>query len=329
MKLALFAAPFVLAMAHGVTAQAIRYVDDDAAPGGDGLSWATAWNDLAGAMTTLRAVELHIAAGTYTPGTSNTDTFSLRSGLHLIGGFGGETILSGEISSDPLGDCLTVVTASGGILENVTIADGQGFYTDGAGMMITGGAPDIRGCHFTNNMTNFRGTIAVRGGALPTFDGCTFQGNHAHWTGSGIDIEGAGAVITDCTFEPQASEYGPGVYVGNGWASIARCTFIGQLITDAGTVFAFNSRIGVSDCSFIECRASTFGGAAIAAYGASVMRVNDSTFIGNVCDSIATGHGSVVMARDQSRVTIMGSELKDNSEPEFEAQDQAIVTVIP
>ena len=52
--------------AQGAT---VLYVDDDALPGGDGLSWATAFNDLTDALFAAdpSVCEIWVAAGVYTP----------------------------------------------------------------------------------------------------------------------------------------------------------------------------------------------------------------------------------------------------------------------
>jgi len=100
----------------------IIYVDDDAAPTGNGLSWGTAYRYLQDALNTSPAYgnEIWVAAGTYkpdqgggqTPGDREA-TFQLISGVALYGGFpsgGGtweqrdpnhhQTILSGDLAGN-------------------------------------------------------------------------------------------------------------------------------------------------------------------------------------------------------------------------------------
>ena len=119
--------------------QTIRYVDDSADPGGGGLTWATAYDDLQDALDDALANpsvdELHVAGGTYRPsaqsepGTPRTETFQLIDGLAIMGGHAGldnpntpdirdldryGSTLSGDIgtSGDPSDNCYSVVTGS-------------------------------------------------------------------------------------------------------------------------------------------------------------------------------------------------------------------------
>ena len=68
-----FVAAMVMLLAGTATASAVvRYVDDDATAGGDGLSWATAHKYLQDALTATSAYdEIRVAAGTYQ--TDRTD----------------------------------------------------------------------------------------------------------------------------------------------------------------------------------------------------------------------------------------------------------------
>src|SRR5690606_3396880 len=81
----------------------------------NGSSWSDAYVDLQTALAATGSGEIWVAAGTYRPGAAGerTATFSLKSGVALIGGFAGfetsvsqrdvaanETILSGDIDQD-------------------------------------------------------------------------------------------------------------------------------------------------------------------------------------------------------------------------------------
>jgi len=92
----------VLAISSVAQAGAIRFVDDDASPGGDGQSWNTAYRFLQDALfdaagdATIN--ELRIGQGIYkpdqdeagnvTPGARSA-TFQLLNGVSLLGGFAG------------------------------------------------------------------------------------------------------------------------------------------------------------------------------------------------------------------------------------------------
>jgi hypothetical protein len=100
------------------------YVDDDASPGGDGLTWATAFNELQSALDVAASGNrIWVAAGTYRPsklidpGDPRTATFELVDEVEMYGGFVGnedpamfdlgnrdfdtnKTILSGDLNGD-------------------------------------------------------------------------------------------------------------------------------------------------------------------------------------------------------------------------------------
>ena len=90
------------------------YVDADATGNNDGTSWINAYNTLATALAAnVTAADFWIAEGTYTPGSSRTDSFTIRDNQSLYGGFDGtetmlsesnpitkETVLSGDINGN-------------------------------------------------------------------------------------------------------------------------------------------------------------------------------------------------------------------------------------
>ncbi len=76
--------------AAGARGQTTWYVDDDASPGGDGTTWATAYDSLSTALTAAQSGDqIWVAAGTY------VGNFTLALEVKLYGGFvGTETELS-------------------------------------------------------------------------------------------------------------------------------------------------------------------------------------------------------------------------------------------
>lgn len=112
----------VLWTVGNVSGQTIVYVDDDAAPGGDGTSWASAFDDLVDALAAADAapapVEVWIAQGTYVPtsvGAANPrdNVFTFTTPLVIRGEFDGTeatpddrvigsnpVVLSGDVNGD-------------------------------------------------------------------------------------------------------------------------------------------------------------------------------------------------------------------------------------
>ena len=104
---ALYGLLLVVWLGESVQARNIRYVDDDAMSGGNGLLWFTAYNDLQDALTEALSdptiTEIRVAGGTYVPsvqaelGTPRTEAYQLIKGVTLAGGYRG----------CPGGDCLS------------------------------------------------------------------------------------------------------------------------------------------------------------------------------------------------------------------------------
>ena len=123
---------------------AIYRVKFDASGSNDGNSWENAFTDLQSAINTATSGdEIWVAAATYKPGTERTDSFQLKDGVSVYGGFAGNenslnardiknnvTILSGSIGDEnnKQDNSYTVVkfTNENGtvILDGFTIQDG-------------------------------------------------------------------------------------------------------------------------------------------------------------------------------------------------------------
>lgn len=224
------------------------FVDDDAAVGGDGGSWATAFRHLQDALASARSdtavVEIWIAGGTYRPDRNATQpdgnrdkkaTFDLVKGVALYGGFAGvenpeafelstrnlkehQTILSGDLVGDdePTGlyrgeNSYCVVTADA--VGPATILDGLTIYgADG-------------GCGMAAGMLNRDGS--------PTLRHCSFVGHRAvvgfmycyAEPGGGFINHWGHPVLIDCTFHQNRTDNGAAVFNLGGTIQLSGCRF--------------------------------------------------------------------------------------------------------
>jgi hypothetical protein len=96
----------LLSLAGAGSAQAACFVKADATGLNNGSTWADAYNDLQSALSSPPCDEVWVAAGTYTPGASRSDSFVIRPGTAVYGGF------SGAESSRSTADRTAHVTAN-------------------------------------------------------------------------------------------------------------------------------------------------------------------------------------------------------------------------
>ncbi len=128
----------------------VLYVDKSVAPGGNGLSWSTAYNNLQHALEYARSApcgqvnSIYVAQNTYTPGENTYDSFVLPDEISVYGGFpkGGsdfglrnprryQAVLSGKIN-DTQRNTTVLRMGNNTLLDGFTITesalDGQGIY---------------------------------------------------------------------------------------------------------------------------------------------------------------------------------------------------------
>src|SRR5512143_271452 len=79
-----------LGTARPAAAATIIYVNAAAAGANNGTSWANAYKNLKTAIASASAgKEIWVAKGTYKPGSHRTDSFALKNGVAIYGGFVG------------------------------------------------------------------------------------------------------------------------------------------------------------------------------------------------------------------------------------------------
>ncbi|MCC7012488.1 MAG: right-handed parallel beta-helix repeat-containing protein [Planctomycetes bacterium] len=289
------------------SAPARVHVDPNAAPGGDGASWATAVSDLRWALELAKlpeVQELWIAQGTYRPdsgfgafASDRNATFAVPSGTRVFGGFAGNesqldqrapgahpTILSGDIGAPGVStdNSHRVVTLSSTALS--TTLDG---------LSIRDGRAD----NLATNKTSGAGIFASAASA--TLRGCTFNSNFAVATGAAIQATSTAAqmlVVDDCQFSGNTT--GTGNYSGGGAIATLQ-----------------NVSLQISDSTFGDNAAGVTGGA-LRLYGGAVS-ISDSLFEGN-STTVAGAAGGAIFQADWSGAPLASlvlerSRFTDNS----------------
>ncbi|MEO1535009.1 MAG: choice-of-anchor Q domain-containing protein [Planctomycetota bacterium] len=195
------------------SAQSIWHVDDDAAPGGDGVAWASAFDDLHSALElAMPGDEIWVAEGLYVPSERDPLVsefqlmFTMPDGVALLGGFEGT-----ETSADQRDPAAFATVISGDI-------DGDDLDTPLTGRRTS-----------SNEMTQLYASLVENTGTLLFVDrtgpgtrvyGVTFRGafsfgnssSRSPATRNGIFVLGGEITFTDCLFERNMGDLGGAVY---------------------------------------------------------------------------------------------------------------------
>jgi len=314
----------------GVTQAArVFHVDGSAAAGGDGTSWAGAFNDLQAALVAARpGDQVWVARGTYTPtsGADRSASFALPDGAAIYGGFAGTettlgqrdwvanvTTLSGEIGvRDNLADnSYHVVTARG--LTAATTLDGftiTGGNADGptAGSKRGAGLWVVQcGEALTVARVTFVANRAYNGGAMymdnskGALRDVWFVGNTAALVAGGLFCDTSAPTLTHVNFVGNAARYGAGLYTNaDSTPHVSNAVFRqNRADRDGGGLLAVLSGPALSDVVF-DRNAAAFGGGI--ALDLAELQLSTAIFVGN---SASRGGGiqSYLSTRSFSAVT--------------------------
>ena len=259
-----------LLLAAAVTSHAVGgnvvFVDDDAPPGGDGLTWDTAYRFLQDALTDAvggAISEIRIAQSTSKPdrdeanpdGTGDREaTFQLINSLALMGGYAGigakdpnardielyETILSGDLLGNDGPDFVN----NGENSYHVLTGTNANINSVLDGFTITGGNADS-GCCIDDRGA---GILSVFGST--TIANCTFVANQA-LKGGAIYWEGQAPDVQDCIFVNNAAAEGGAIFNRDGSPSLVECVFEDNFATVGGGAIANKGGFPhLSNCSF-------------------------------------------------------------------------------
>lgn len=271
-----------------IGAPAVLRVNAAAAPGGNGTTWASAFNDLHDALCQAArsrgdVQEIWVAQGTYTPdlGTALRQlSFRLQNGVALYGGFAGNetlrsqrdpvahpTILTGDIglSGDSSDNTMHVVVAEDvdatAVLDGFIVRHGNAdvesvfFFIRGGGLRVLAAGPTIENCHFENNLAGQSGGAIYCEAADPVISFCRFTGNIAdpdYFPGGGAlaCFDGSAPQISDCTFSLNLAGYvGGAVTTYDSSPVFRRCGFVSNQSAYGG---AIENGPG-SDAAYFNC----------------------------------------------------------------------------
>jgi Concanavalin A-like lectin/glucanases superfamily/Right handed beta helix region len=338
------------------------YVDDSAAGANSGTNWTDAYTDLQLALSVaVPDDQIHVAQGTYKPGTERTDSFQMKNQVAIYGGFpsgGGDfadrdielyqTILSGDIgttadNSDnsyhvfyhPEGTGLDATA----VLDGVTITAGNANrdqnpslpphnHSDGGGMYNEFSNPTLTNCTFTDNTATYYGAGMFNDDSGPIVTNCTFVGNTAD-SGGGMQNWDSTPTLTDCTFIANTATYAAGGMCNwGGSPMITNCTFTNNTADYlGGGMYNGGSSPTITNCAFtgntamLTAGLGCFGGGMYNDYSGPI--VTNSTFVDNTADS-----GGGIYNYNSSSPTVTNCILWENSDLQIHNSGAASLPVI-
>jgi parallel beta-helix repeat protein len=260
------------------------YVTETGAGSKDGKSWDNASSNLKDVMNNKaqEGHEIWVAMGTYSPGESEADTFTLKKGVKVYGGFaGGETSLSARNWVDNVtilsGNDVNLHVVTGGSdatpddtrLDGFTVTGGNANNAEhiesglqGGGMYNNNSSPTVANCTFSGNTAIYNGGGMDNNNSYPTVVNCTFSGNNAS-NGGGMQNYYSSPTVVNCTFSGNTAllGVGGGMFNDNSSPTVVNCTFSGNTADlNGGGMQNYYSSPTVVNCTFSGNTANTGGG---------------------------------------------------------------------
>ncbi|HIG12136.1 MAG: hypothetical protein ABGY71_15475 [bacterium] len=314
-----------LLLSAPLCAQQVWYVNSGAPAGGNGLAWATAFDDLQAALQAPNVDDqIWVAAGKYfpsheeTPGSPRTATFNLPMGIKIYGGFDGsetslsqraelfhQTILSGDlgVTGDTSDNAYRVVLINRNPQNLSTLLDG--FTVEHGNANGPTGLPERgAGIYVTLDLTS------PSWGVNFDLKNCTLRKNLAIY-GAAMTVDNIAIVrLTDCHFTGNSSvERGGALQVHSASARVYNCEFDRNWALKGGAIFlnsiAFdvsgvNPRVRFVNCLFHD-NAADRGGAAFINGGQIVRGIG--TFLNcTVANNTAISVGGGFFARTETQI---------------------------
>lgn len=344
-------------------AASVVFVDGAAAAGGDGSSWAAAFDTLQEALAVATSgQEIWIAAGTYRPGPATTDWFGVAS-QHVYGGFAATealrsqrvalahaTVLSGDVAGDGVGltnladnNQHVVMTTGNCTLDGLRITQGNS-PSSGGGIHASAGALILRDVELYENRAAGDGGGLFASDVVLSIVDCTIRDNVAAASGGGVAIEhgstaSLGSLSRVAIARNTAAFHGGGVY-DTELVSYVNCVFAGNAATlDGGGLYRTAYAVGVTFATFVGNSADRGGGfygkgtltnalfwnnSAVTA-GADVATYGDTTLSHCVVATAVAGVGTLTQqAVSTGDPLLVGAGDADGADDRFRTADDGL-----
>ncbi len=352
--LGLLSAPFWFAYRSAHADPAVLYAAPFARGSGDCSSWANACTLQTALSNAISGDEIWVRQGVYYPGAARSDSFTLKSGVAIYGGFAGtetqrdqrdwqtnRTILSGDIDQNDLNadgnfiaetwndiqgaNSFHVIIGSGvdnfSVLDGFVITAGQANGADadsrGGGMYNHSGSPVLANLVFSGNFANSQGGGMYNYSGSPALTDLVFSGNSSASEGGGIyNNFNSGPALTRVTFQNNRAASGGGmVNVANSNPTLVNVVFSSNSADYGGGMYNDRSRPTLTEVVFDGNTASYRGGGLHNIDSASTL--TQVTFTGNISGLIGGGMYLSKSVTFSGVVTLTDCEFIGNQATQF------------
>ena len=305
----------------------VRYAAPTARGTGDCSSWANACTLQQALAQAQSGDEIWVQEGTYTPGGSRSDTFRLKSGVAVYGGFAGTetrrdqrdwqahpTILSGDIGT--VGDNSdnvyhVVIGANNAILDGFTVTGGNANSSRipdsyGGGMYNENSSPTLTNVIFRQNSADFGGGMYNTADSNPSLTNVTFDSNLADLGGGMYNTNRSSPTLSNVTFSHNtATRHGGGMHnAGVGVSpSLSNVTFRNNSAGSAGGGMGnFSASPTLRNVTFSH-NSAFYGGGMCNLYSSTTPVLINVTFSQN--SASRSGLGGGIYNGDDPRPTLI------------------------
>ena len=228
------------------------FVDIDASPGGDGNSWAGAYQTIQAGIDDADVAneEVWVAEGTY------WESIAMRDGVAVYGRFAGTET---QLSQRNLAANVTTIDAStadaGGPADHVVIMnDITSSRLDG--FRIVGGVAD--GGHGDSDGA---GIYCLSVDGTNTITNCAIRGNSAQDEGGGVCCENSAPVISNSVISGNSAAYGGGVCAKENSPSVSDSVISANGAVDGAGIYLDQASPSITNCVISDNEAGCSGGA--------------------------------------------------------------------
>jgi len=289
----------------------VVYVRSDATPGGDGMTWESAFSTIGAAVgVASTSDEVWVAAGRY------NESVTMEPRVAFYGGFTGSEAFREERNARSAASILdgtglgrpVIVGASSSILDGFTVTNGSARF--GGGIYCAASSPTLANCVITgNSATAEGGGLYACNGADPLVRDCRVTDNRAGVAGGGLSFRNSSPELVQCVIERNESEEEGGGVACSGSSSpvLTDCVISGNSSTLGGGFHCSGSSSpAVRRSTVCDNTAVEYGGG-LCFQGEGSPRIENCVVRGNFSEY---GGG---LCMDGPTATVANSIIADNS----------------